>query len=159
MSWPEPVQRVAAVLQQAAVDARIEEFEHGTPTARDAAHAVGCELAQIVKSLVFVCDGAYVLALVPGDRRADETAVAAATEAREVRIATAAEVIEATGFEPGGVAPFPHRAVTLTLFDRAFLRHEVVWIGAGTAAHMAALAPAELARIANARPVDLAADG
>jgi prolyl-tRNA editing enzyme YbaK/EbsC (Cys-tRNA(Pro) deacylase) len=159
MAWPEPVQRVAAVLQKAAVDARIEEFEHGTPTARDAAHAVGCELAQIVKSLVFVCDGAYVLALVPGDRRADETAVAAATEATEVRIANAAEVLEATGFEPGGVAPFPHRAVALTLFDRAFLQHEVVWIGAGTASHMAALAPAELARLAGARPVDLAGDG
>lgn len=159
MSWPEPVQRVSAVLQQAAVDARIEEFEHGTPTARDAAHAIGCELAQIVKSLVFVCDGAYVLALVPGDRRADEAAVAAATEAGEVRIASAAEVVEATGFEPGGVAPFPHRAVVLTLFDRALLQHEIVWIGAGTAAHMAALAPAELARIANARPVDLGAHG
>ena len=159
MSWPEPVQRVSAVLQQAAVDARIEEFEHGTPTARDAAHAIGCELAQIVKSLVFVCDGAYVLALVPGDRRADEAAVAAATEAGEVRIASAAEVVEATGFEPGGVAPFPHRAVVLTLFDRALLQHEIVWIGAGTAAHMAALAPAELARIANARPVDLGSHG
>ena len=159
MSWPEPVQRVSAVLQQAAVDARIEEFEHGTPTARDAAHAIGCELAQIVKSLVFVCDGAYVLALVPGDRRADEAAVAAATEAGEVRIASAAEVVEATGFEPGGVAPVPHRAVVLTLFDRALLQHEIVWIGAGTAAHMAALAPAELARIANARPVDLGSHG
>jgi prolyl-tRNA editing enzyme YbaK/EbsC (Cys-tRNA(Pro) deacylase) len=159
MTWPEPVQRVAAVLQKAAVDARIEEFEHGTPTARDAAHAVGCELAQIVKSLVFVCDGAYVLALVPGDKRADEAAVAAATETTEVRIANAAEVVEATGFEPGGVAPFPHRAVALTLIDRAFLEHEVVWIGAGTAAHMAALAPLELARLAGARPVDLGSRG
>jgi prolyl-tRNA editing enzyme YbaK/EbsC (Cys-tRNA(Pro) deacylase) len=159
MSWPEPVQRVAAVLQQAAVDSRIEQFEHGTPTARDAAHAVGCELAQIVKSLVFVCDGAYVLALVPGDRRADEKAVAAATEATEVRIATAAEVVAATGFEPGGVAPFPHRAVALTLIDRAFLQHELVWIGAGTSSHMAALPPIELARLAGARPVDLGLDG
>lgn len=159
MSWPEPVQRVAAVLQGAAVDARIEEFAHGTPTAKDAARAVGCELAQIVKSLVFVCDGAYVLALVPGDRRADEQAVAAATSAANVRIAQAAEVVEATGFEPGGVAPFPHRSVALTLIDRAFLEHEVVWIGAGTASHMAALAPLELARLAGARPVDLGADG
>jgi Cys-tRNA(Pro)/Cys-tRNA(Cys) deacylase len=97
--------------------------------------------------------------LVPGDRRADEAAVAAATNAAEVRIAKAAEVVEATGFEPGGVAPFPHRAVALTLIDRAFLQHEVVWIGAGTASHMAALAPAELARLAGARPVDLGAEG
>jgi prolyl-tRNA editing enzyme YbaK/EbsC (Cys-tRNA(Pro) deacylase) len=68
-------------------------------------------------------------------------------------------VVEATGFEPGGVAPFPHRAVALTLIDRALLQHEVVWIGAGTASHMAALAPLEVARLAGARPVDLGSDG
>src|SRR5262245_50433814 len=104
--WPEPVQRVSAVLRAAAVDARLEEFGEGTPTARGAAEAIGCDLEQIVKSLVFVCDGAYVLALVPGDQRADEGAVAAAVGAREVRIASADEVRRATGFEPGAVSPF-----------------------------------------------------
>jgi Cys-tRNA(Pro) deacylase len=155
MSWPEPVARVSAVLQAAAVDARIEEFDHGTPTARDAAHAVGCDLAQIVKSVVLVCDGAYVLVLVPGDRRADEQAVAKALGASEVRSARREEVVEATGFEPGGVAPFPHRAVTRTLMDRSLLQHEIVWIGAGSPAHMASLAPAELARLASATPLDV----
>src|SRR6185503_6257312 len=53
-NWPEPVQRVSAVLRAAAVDARIEEFAGGTPSARDAARAAGCELAQIVKPLVLV---------------------------------------------------------------------------------------------------------
>ena len=61
------MERVSAFLRAAAVDARIEEFAEGTPTAREAARAVGCELGQIVKSLVLVCDGAYVLALVPAD--------------------------------------------------------------------------------------------
>ncbi len=102
MAWPEPVERVAAVLRAAAVDARIEEFSDGTPTAREAAAAVGCELAQIVKSLVLVCDGGFVLALVPGDRRADESAVGAAVSAQHVRVARADEVVHATGFEPGG---------------------------------------------------------
>jgi len=106
--WPEPVERVSAFLRAAAVDARIEEFSDGTPTAREAAKAVGCELGQIVKSVVLVCDGAYVLALVPGDRRADEDAVRAAVGATDVRVAKADEVVHATGFEPGGVAPFPH---------------------------------------------------
>src|SRR5689334_18073312 len=85
MSWPEPVARVAAVLTQAAVDSRIEQFDEGTPTARAAAEAVGCELAQIVKSIVMVCDGSYVLALVPGDRRADEKRIARAVGAETVR--------------------------------------------------------------------------
>ena len=98
---------------------------------------MGCELSQIVKSIVLVCDGAYVLALVPGDRRADEAIVARELGATEVRSAKAAEVVEATGFEPGGVAPFPQRAISRTLMDRSFLQHPFVWIGAGTELHMA----------------------
>jgi len=159
MSWPEPVARVAAVLAAAGVDSRIEQFDEGTPTARDAAAAVGCELEQIVKSIVLVCDGSYVLALVPGDRRADTGAIAALLGAAEVRVATRDEVRAATGFDPGGVAPFPQVAVSRTLLDRSFLRHEVVWIGAGTEEHMAALAPADLARLARATPVDLGSGG
>jgi Cys-tRNA(Pro) deacylase len=157
--WPEPVERVSSVLRAGAVDARIEEFDEGTPTARDAARAVGCALDQIVKTIVFVCDGAFVLALVPGDRRADERAVAEAVGASKVRAAKSDEVLRATGFEPGGVAPFPQRAVATTLIDRSLLAHHVVWIGAGTPSHMAALPPAELARLARARALDLGADG
>jgi prolyl-tRNA editing enzyme YbaK/EbsC (Cys-tRNA(Pro) deacylase) len=154
-SWPEPVERVSAFLRQAAVDARIEEFSEGTPTAREAARAVGCELGQIVKSLVLVCDGAYVLALVPGDRRADEDVVRAAVGATEVRVAKAAEVVHATGFEPGGVAPFPQRAITQTLMDTSFFAHEEVWVGAGSSSHMASLRPAELQKLSRAKSVEL----
>jgi Cys-tRNA(Pro) deacylase len=159
MVWPEPVERVSAVLRAAAVEARIEQFPEGTPTAQQAARAVGCELSQIVKSVVLVCDGAYVLALVPGDRRADERAVAAATGARQVRAAKPVEVQDATGFEPGGVAPFPQRAVSLTLIDRSLLAHDIVWIGAGTPNHMASLPPADLARLAGARTFDAGGPG
>jgi Cys-tRNA(Pro) deacylase len=158
-AWPEPVERVAAVLRAAAVDARIEEFDEGTPTAKDAARAVGCELGQIVKSLVMVCDGAYVLALVPGDRRADEGAVAAAVGASDVRVASAREVVHATGFEPGGVAPFPQRAIARTLIDSSLLGWNTVWIGAGTASHMAELPPSDLQRLTKAAAFDLAPAG
>ena len=159
MTWPDPVERVSAVLRAAAVEARIEEFSDGTPTARDAARAVGCDLAQIVKSLVFVCDGAFVLALVPGDRRADEAAVGAEVSAQLVRVARAEEVVHATGFEPGAVAPFPRRAVTQTLMDRSFFGHDVLWIGAGSTRHMASIAPAELLRLSGARAVDIVGHG
>jgi prolyl-tRNA editing enzyme YbaK/EbsC (Cys-tRNA(Pro) deacylase) len=159
MTWPEPVERVSAFLRDAAVEARIEELGDESPTAREAARAVGCELPQIVKSLVFVCDGAFVMALVPGDRRADEAAVAAAAGAELVRIARPDEVVRATGFEPGGVAPFPSRAVTQTLMDRSFFDHQDVWVGAGSPAHMAALAPDELLRLSRARAVDLTPHG
>ena len=157
--WPEPVERVSAFLRAAAVDARIEEFKEGTPTAREAARAIGCELAQIVKSLVFVCDGAYVLALVPGDRRADEDADRTLVGAREVRVAEPDEVVHATGFEPGAVAPFPQRAITQTLMDTSFFGFDEVWIGAGSSSHMASLRPAELLKLSGARSDHLTGGG
>ena len=159
MTWPEPVERVSAVLRAAAVEARIEEFDEETHTARDAAEAIGCDIAQIVKSLVLVCDGAFVMALVPGDRRADESVVGEAVGARLVRMARPQEVFHATGFEPGAVAPFPHRAVTQTLMDSSFFGFHEVWIGAGAASHMAALPPVELLRLTQARTADLSPHG
>jgi Cys-tRNA(Pro) deacylase len=153
--WPEPVERVAAVLRAQGVDARLEEFPEGTSTAEAAARAVGCEPAQIVKSIVFVSDGLPVLALVPGDRRADAGRVAAAAGAQSARIATPAEVLTATGFEAGGVAPFPIPRVSRVLIERELLRHELVWAGAGTPRHVVGLAPGDLARLTNGETADL----
>ena len=76
--------------------------------------------------------------------------IAAAVSAKEVRVARPQEVVHATGFEPGGVAPFPVRAITQTLMDKDFFRHQVVWIGAGSPSHMAALPPGELLRLTRA---------
>jgi Cys-tRNA(Pro) deacylase len=155
-AWPAAVERVAAVLRAASVDARLEEFPEGTPTAAAAARAIGCEPEEIVKSLVFICDGRPVLALVPGDRRADPNKVAAAAEARYARVAKPEEVLAATGFEPGAVAPFPASAVTRTLLERELLQLEVVWAGAGSTCHMVGLTPGDLARLAHAEAADLA---
>jgi prolyl-tRNA editing enzyme YbaK/EbsC (Cys-tRNA(Pro) deacylase) len=155
-SWPEPVERVAAVLRTQTVDARIEQFHEGTTTAADAAKAVGCEQGQIVKSLVFVVDGHPLLALVPGDRRADAAKIAAKAGALEARVAGPDEVRAATGFEPGGVAPFPVPTVTRVLLDRELLQHEIVWIGAGSPNHVAGLSPLDLARVSGAEVADLA---
>lgn len=146
---------MAAFLREAGAEARLEEFEVGTPTAREAAAAAGCGLGQIVKSLVFDCGGRSVLALVPGDRRADAAKIARAAEAATAFVAGSEQVEEATGFQPGAVAPFPLRRVDRVLVDPMLLAHEVVWIGAGSPRHLAALAPSELVRLARAQPVDL----
>ena len=158
-AWPEPVERVSSFLRAAGAEARIEEFADGTPTAADAAAAVGCELGQIVKSIVLVCDDQKpVLALVPGDRRADQEKIARAVSATRARIASPREVEDATGFEPGGVAPFGHAGIDTVLLDPTFLRHDAVWVGAGSSRHMVGLAPAELLRLARARTVDVVQD-
>lgn len=152
--WPAPVERVASFLRQGGVEARIEEFQAGTPTAEDAARAVGCKLEQIVKSLVFDCDGAPLVVLVPGDRRADSGKIARAAGCRRARIAGPETVRYATGFEPGAVAPFPLPHVSRVLVDRQLLVHDRVWIGAGSPSHMATLSPADLVRLSKAEPMD-----
>jgi prolyl-tRNA editing enzyme YbaK/EbsC (Cys-tRNA(Pro) deacylase) len=154
-AWPEPVERVVAVLRARGVDARLEELGEGAPSAAGAARAIGCDAGQIVKSLVFVCDGLPVLALVPGDRRADPQKIAAAASARSARVAGLEEVAAATGFEAGGVAPFPAPGVTRVLLERGLLRHTVVWAGAGTAKHVVGLTPVDLARLTHAEIADI----
>jgi prolyl-tRNA editing enzyme YbaK/EbsC (Cys-tRNA(Pro) deacylase) len=158
-TWPEPVERVARALLDGAADGRIEEFPEGTPTAEAAARAIGCEQSQIVKSLVFDCGGRYAVALVPSDRRADAAKVAAAASVARARVAGPAQVVAATGFEPGAVAPFPLPRVETVLVERTLLQEELVWCGAGSDRHMLGIAPADLIRLARARPVDLVQRG
>jgi Cys-tRNA(Pro)/Cys-tRNA(Cys) deacylase len=156
--WPEPVERVADVLRRAGVEARIEEFSEGTPTAEAAARAAGCSLGQIVKSLVFHAGGRFLVAMIPGDRRADRQKVALAAGSKRARVASAEEVEDATGFAPGAVAPFPLPGVDRLLIDRRLLTQDVVWTGAGSERHLAAISPPDLVRVTRAEPGDLVED-
>ena len=152
---PEPVERVARVLRDSGTEGRVEEFLTETPTAEDAARAAGTTLEQIVKSLVFVCDGRYVLAMVPGDRRADARRVAEAAGATKARVAGAEQVEDATGFAPGAVAPFPLRNVDTVLIERRLLVYPLVWVGGGSERHLVQIAPGDLVALTRARPADL----
>ena len=96
--------------------------------------------------------------LIPGDRRADRKKIAAVAGCSSVRIAGAEEVEEATGFAPGAVAPFPLERIERVYIDRYLLAHRLVWIGAGSPNHLAAIPPPELVRLARAQPVDVAED-
>ena len=158
MDWPEAVERVSSYIREAGAEARIEEFEEGTPTAADAARAVGCAESQIVKSLVVECDGRALVVLVPGNRRADTAKIARAAACARVAVAGRAQVREATGFEPGAVAPFPLPGVDRVFAERTLLAHDVVWIGAGSPNHLAALAPGELLRLSRAETIDAVED-
>ena len=157
-AWPEPVERVSSFLRESGVEARIHEFSDGTASAQDAADAVGCELGQIVKSLVFVCDERPVVALVPGDRRGDADKVARAVDATTARVANAEEVEDATGFAPGAVAPFPLPKIDTVLMDRALYHHSIVWAGAGSHQHVLGISPTDLGRLARVRPMDVVTD-
>ena len=136
------------------VDAR--RFPQGTRTAADAAAAIGCDVAQIVKSLVFMADGEPVLALTSGANRVDEAKLAAATGAQHVRKATAEEVRTATGYAIGGTPPFGHDRALTVLCDRDLAASELLWAAAGTPTDVFAITPEVLVRVAGARVVELA---
>jgi prolyl-tRNA editing enzyme YbaK/EbsC (Cys-tRNA(Pro) deacylase) len=108
-----------------------------------------------VKSLVLVCDASPVVALVPGDRKADTGKIARLVQARRATVATPDEVVAATGFRPGAVSPFPLQRVSVVLVERTLLRHRTVWAGAGSENHLVSLAPAELVRLTRGRVEDL----
>ena len=96
--------------------------------------------------------------MVPGDRRADRAKIAAERGVGKAKPASPQEVLDVTGFDVGGVAPFPAGRVEASLLDRTLVTHEVVWVGAGSPRHMAVLAPADLARLTRARVVDAVSD-
>lgn len=155
MPWPEPVERVAVFLRAAGAESRLEELSSDTASAQSAAEAIGCALDQIVKTLVFVCGTRPVLALLPGDRRADPTKVGLAVGSAEARVARPPEVMAVTGFAPGAVAPFPPPAGVPVLVERTILSSVIVWVGAGSERHLAMVSPLELVRLTSGSTVDI----
>jgi prolyl-tRNA editing enzyme YbaK/EbsC (Cys-tRNA(Pro) deacylase) len=142
-------------------DVEIVTLDASTRTAVEAAAVVGCELGAIVKSLVFrgADSGEAVLALVSGDRRADEAAVAAAAGEAAVARARANFVRAATGFAIGGVAPVGHPSPLRTVMDEDLLRFEVVWAAAGSPFAVFGVAPGDLARAVGVTPGRIAVAG
>ncbi len=135
MSDPLPAasERVRAALEAAGVEARIVAFDRGTRTAADAAAAIGCEVAQIAKSLVFRSSpsGRAVLVIASGVNRVDEAKVAAAL-GESIGKADAAFVRDKTGFAIGGVPPVGHAERPVVFIDRDLLKFAEIWAAAGT---------------------------
>ena len=149
------VERVTDAARAAGVDISVERFPEGTRTAADAARAVGCEVGQIVKSLVFMADGHPVVALVSGANRVDLARLAAAIGATEARRADGDEAREATGFAIGGVPPFGHASQVAIVVDRDLLAFDRVWAAAGLPDAVFAIAPDDLLRASGGTVADI----
>ncbi|WP_069816126.1 YbaK/EbsC family protein [Streptomyces sp. TP-A0874] len=147
--------RFAAALSELGLDVEVRRFPDGTRTAVQAAEAIGCELSQIVKSLVFEADGEPVVVLLDGASRVDPELVRGELGAQRVRRASAELVRETTGYAIGGVPPFGHRTKTRVLADRRLLDHETVWAAAGTPDTVFPLAPKSLVDHAGGELVDV----
>ncbi|MEU5536709.1 YbaK/EbsC family protein [Streptomyces sp. NPDC020362] len=137
------------------VPARTRRFPEATRTAAEAAAAIGCELSQICKSLIFAADGVPVLVLMDGASRVDVERVREELGAQKVTRADAGVVRETTGYAIGGVPPFGHRTRTRVLADRSLLAHDVVWAAAGTPHTVFPIEPEKLVALAGAALVDV----
>ncbi|MFC4466924.1 YbaK/EbsC family protein [Streptomyces xiangluensis] len=150
--------RFAEALLELGLDdlpSQIRRFPDATRTAAEAAAAVGCELSQICKSLIFAADGVPVLVLMDGASRVDLELVRRELGAEKVTRARADLVRETTGYAIGGVPPFGHRTKTRVLADRSLLDHDIVWAAAGTPYTVFPMDPKTLIAHAGAALVDV----
>lgn len=152
------VVRVVRAAADAGLTIVVRRFPEGTRTAEDAARAIGCQVAQIVKSLVFVADGSPVVALVSGVDRLDPARLASAMGASVARRADGDEVRRATGYPIGGVPPFGHAEPLQVLIDEHVFAHDEVWAAAGLPDAVFRSTPPALAEASGARRATLAAD-
>jgi prolyl-tRNA editing enzyme YbaK/EbsC (Cys-tRNA(Pro) deacylase) len=132
----------------------VRRFPEGTKTADDAARAIGCDVGQIVKSLVFIADDRPVLALTSGANRVDSERLAALAGASSVRRASPEEARAATGYAVGGTPPFGHPERVRAFLDRDLLAHDEVWAAAGTPDSVFRTTATELGAVARAQVAD-----
>ncbi|MDX2546803.1 YbaK/EbsC family protein [Streptomyces sp. WI04-05B] len=150
--------RFAAALDELGLGeltSRIRRFPDETRTAAEAAAAIGCELSQICKSLIFSADGVPVLVLMDGASRVDVELVRRELMAAKVTRAKVDVVRETTGYAIGGVPPFGHLTRTRVLADRSLLEHDLVWAAAGTPYTVFPMEPKALVAHAGATLVDV----
>jgi Cys-tRNA(Pro) deacylase len=153
--WHKNVVRVIEAGRELGVTVEPHHQAEGAKTAADAAAAVGCDVGQIVKSLIFGVDGEVVVAYVSGANQLDERKLAAAAGGTKCRRVDADTVRSATGFPIGGVPPFGHTEQLRVFIDPDLLTHDIVWAAAGTWHDVFPIAPADLARASGGEVTDL----
>ena len=141
--------RFLAAVAPLGLHPEVREFDESTHTAAEAAAAIGCDVAAIVKSLVFQAGGAPLLVLASGPNRVDTAALGARIGA-VIGKADADAVKAASGYSIGGVPPLGLVTPMRTVFDETLLTLPLVWAAAGSATAVFAIEPDELVRLSGA---------
>jgi Cys-tRNA(Pro) deacylase len=149
------VSRVVDAARALDLDIETFHFPDGTKTAADAAAAIGVDVGQIVKSLVFGVDGDVVVAYVSGRNQLDEAKLASAAGGSRCARVDADTVRAATGFPIGGVPPFGHATPLPVFIDPDLLGYDDVWAAAGTWHDVFRITPADLVRVSDGTVTDL----
>ncbi len=150
------VRAVVEAAKALGLDIHPRDFADGTRSAADAAMAIGVDLGQIVKSLVFAVDGEAVIALVSGDNLLDEAKLAARAGGDRAWREDADTVRDATGYPVGGVPPFGHKEPLRVFIDEDLLDYDELWAAAGSPHTNFAVTPKELVRATGGTVCDLA---
>jgi prolyl-tRNA editing enzyme YbaK/EbsC (Cys-tRNA(Pro) deacylase) len=144
--------RIQAILGDAF---RVLEFEQSTHSSAEAAEAIGCDVAQIAKSMLFkAADGTPVLVVASGTNRVDEKKITALL-GQKISRADPGFVLDRTGCAVGGVPPVGHTTPPTTFLDRDLQTYKEIWAAAGSPNAVFALTPADLARLTGAAFVDV----
>lgn len=145
------VERVARVLSEAGIETAIVEMPESTRTAAEAAAAVGCEIDQIAKSIIFrgETSGRTILFITAGGNQVDPVR-ASALAGEHLGRADAGFVREMTGFAIGGVAPIAHKVAPRAFLDPRLLEFPVIYAAAGTPRHIFAISGPDLLRLSGA---------
>lgn len=148
------LKRVRAALDNAGLPIDIHET-NGARTAQMAADAVGCDLDQIAKSIIFRAEasGTAVLFLTAGGNQVD-IAKASALVGEPLGKADATLVRNQTGFAIGGVSPVGHLNPIKAFIDRRLLDFDMVWAAAGTPNHVFSINPSQLPELTKATPAE-----
>jgi prolyl-tRNA editing enzyme YbaK/EbsC (Cys-tRNA(Pro) deacylase) len=145
--------RVQAILGHAF---RVLEFEQSTHSSAEAAAAIGCDVAQIAKSMMFrAADGRPVLAVASGANRVNEKKIAALL-GQKIKRADADFVLAHAGVAVGGVPPVGHVSTPVIFLDRDLALFETIWAAAGSPNAVFAMTPADLVRLTGAEFADIA---
>jgi len=132
-------------LKELGLQPEVKEFDTSTRTAAEAAAAIGCDINQIAKSIVFNVEGEIILVLVCGGNRVNEEKLSAHL-GKTVKKADADFVKEKTGYTIGGVPPFGYETQPQTFIDEEPLNYKEVWAAAGANNTVFKTSPEELIR-------------
>jgi len=126
-------QKIQDLLNSLGYNYTVIEHAESTRTAQEAAERAGCELGQIVKSLIFKGkeSGKPILVLTSGANRVDEKRISEYA-GESISRADADFVRATTGFAIGGVPPVGHAQTMETYLDEDFLGYQTIWAAAGT---------------------------
>lgn len=152
----ESARKVQSALEGAGVPTTVKEMPASTRTAKEAAATIGCQVAQIAKSLVFRVSRSdrAILVIASGINRVNETLLAELV-GEPIERATPEFVRDRTGFVIGGVPPIGHPSILPTWMDRDLLQYEEVWAAAGTPFAVFKITPTDLQRVTGASVIDL----